>query len=296
MNLVFKALADPTRRRILQLLRERPMTAGEIAEKVTVSKPTLSAHFAVLREAGLVGSDKSGTTITYQLRLSVLEEALLEFAQAVGIDPAKRGKTIGRGNMLDRRAMLVVAALDLAMLVAAIWLAVHATRGPLIIISFLEPVCVVMVMAVLYWRLQNASGDRAAWAACAGFFAVSYAVICAGLQFWVVLTVLKVITPPALLWGRRLFFALLGAHLLIFGNWMAKLPPPGFWRPTWLSLSAAGEAAMLRFIGWVFALYGLIMIATAVLLPMNLVAPMIVSLTLATVIVVGVRRRQLKTR
>jgi DNA-binding transcriptional ArsR family regulator len=98
MNLVFKALADPTRRRILQLLRERPMTAGEIAEKVTVSKPTLSAHFAVLREAGLIGSDKRGTTITYQLRLSVLEEALLEFAQAVGIDPARRGKIIGRGK------------------------------------------------------------------------------------------------------------------------------------------------------------------------------------------------------
>jgi DNA-binding transcriptional ArsR family regulator len=98
MNLVFKALADPTRRRILQLLRERPMTAWEIAGGVTVSKPTLSAHFAVLREAGLVGSDKSGTTITYQLRLSVLEEALLEFAQAVGIDPARRGKTIGRGK------------------------------------------------------------------------------------------------------------------------------------------------------------------------------------------------------
>ena len=98
MNLVFKALADPTRRRILQLLKERPMTAGEIAERVTVSKPTLSAHFAVLREAGLVESDKSGTTITYQLRLSVLEETLLEFAQAVGIDAARRGKTVGRGK------------------------------------------------------------------------------------------------------------------------------------------------------------------------------------------------------
>ena len=98
MNLIFKALADPTRRRILQLLRERPMTAGELADRVTVSKPTLSAHFAVLREADLVGSDKTGTTITYRLKLSVLEEALLEFAQAVGIEPGKPAKSIARGK------------------------------------------------------------------------------------------------------------------------------------------------------------------------------------------------------
>jgi len=54
MNLVFKALSDPTRRRILQLLKERPMTAGQIAEHFDCAKPTLSAHFGVLREADLV--------------------------------------------------------------------------------------------------------------------------------------------------------------------------------------------------------------------------------------------------
>ena len=54
MDKVFKALADPTRRRILQMLREREMSAGEIAECFELSKPTLSGHFAVLREAGLV--------------------------------------------------------------------------------------------------------------------------------------------------------------------------------------------------------------------------------------------------
>jgi DNA-binding transcriptional ArsR family regulator len=98
MNLVFKALADPTRRRILQLLREQPMTAGELAAQVTVSKPTLSAHFAVLRAADLVASDKTGTTITYRLKLSVLEEALLEFAQAVGIGLVKHAKPTTRGK------------------------------------------------------------------------------------------------------------------------------------------------------------------------------------------------------
>jgi len=77
MSEVYKALADPTRRRILQLLREREMSAGEIADHFDLAKPTLSGHFAVLREAGLVTPVKAGTTITYHLNVSVLEEALL---------------------------------------------------------------------------------------------------------------------------------------------------------------------------------------------------------------------------
>ena len=92
MNQVFKALADPTRRKVLQLLRQRPMTAGELSGHFDVSKPTMSAHFAVLREADLVDAVKQGTTITYRLKLSVLEDALLGFAQAFGIgaaDPAE---------------------------------------------------------------------------------------------------------------------------------------------------------------------------------------------------------------
>ena len=86
MNKIFKALADPTRRRVLQLLRERPMTAGELAEHFPVSKPTMSAHFAVLREADLVAAHKEGKTVIYQLKMSVLEEALMGFAQAFGIE------------------------------------------------------------------------------------------------------------------------------------------------------------------------------------------------------------------
>jgi len=85
MNLVFKALSDPTRRQILQLLRRKPMNAGELAEHFPVAKSTLSAHFAILREADLVEASKSGTVITYMLKVSVLEEALLAFANTVGI-------------------------------------------------------------------------------------------------------------------------------------------------------------------------------------------------------------------
>lgn len=61
------------------------MTAGELASHFESSKATMSAHFAVLREAGLVFADKQGTTITYGLRLSVLEDALLGFAESLGI-------------------------------------------------------------------------------------------------------------------------------------------------------------------------------------------------------------------
>ena len=74
---VYKAIADPTRRKIMQLLRERDMTAGKLAEKFNFAKPTLSRHFSVLREADLIQGTKSGTTITYRLNVSVLEETML---------------------------------------------------------------------------------------------------------------------------------------------------------------------------------------------------------------------------
>ncbi len=60
MNRVFKALSDPSRRKVLQLLHQRPMTAGELADEFDVSKPTMSAHFAVLREADLAPPESKG--------------------------------------------------------------------------------------------------------------------------------------------------------------------------------------------------------------------------------------------
>jgi DNA-binding transcriptional ArsR family regulator len=98
MNKVFKALSDPTRRRVLQLLRRRPMTAGELAEEFAVSKPTMSAHFAVLREADLIEAEKTGTTITYRLKMSVLEDALLSFTQAFGIELKINAPVAGRAK------------------------------------------------------------------------------------------------------------------------------------------------------------------------------------------------------
>ena len=101
MNLVFKALADPTRRKVLELLREGPKNAGELADHFDFAKPTMSAHFAVLREAGLVEAEKDGKQVIYRLKLSVLEDALLGFAKIFGVratapataaaKPAKQG-------------------------------------------------------------------------------------------------------------------------------------------------------------------------------------------------------------
>jgi DNA-binding transcriptional ArsR family regulator len=77
VNGVYRALSDPTRRRILELLRERDLTAGELASHFQLAKPTMSGHFNVLRAADLIQAERSGTTITYSLNVTVLEEALM---------------------------------------------------------------------------------------------------------------------------------------------------------------------------------------------------------------------------
>lgn len=87
MSEVFKALSDPTRREVLKLLRKGPKSAGELASHFDVSKPTMSVHFRVLKDAGLVRTERNGRSIEYSLCMSVLEEALMGFAQIFGLDP-----------------------------------------------------------------------------------------------------------------------------------------------------------------------------------------------------------------
>lgn len=76
INAVFEALSHPVRRQILALLRKGPMTAGDLAGHFELSKPTLSVHFAKLREAELVTVERQGTSLIYHLNMSILEEAL----------------------------------------------------------------------------------------------------------------------------------------------------------------------------------------------------------------------------
>lgn len=73
---VFTALSDPTRREILALLREGDRTAGELAERFPLAKSTLSGHFTVLRDAGLIVSERQGTRVVYSINQSAVEEAL----------------------------------------------------------------------------------------------------------------------------------------------------------------------------------------------------------------------------
>lgn len=92
MNKVFEALAHPTRRAILEMLKQGSRTAGELAESFAVSKPTMSGHFAKLREAGLIQADQRGTTIFYSINISVLEEVLLGFMERMSVAPAEEGE------------------------------------------------------------------------------------------------------------------------------------------------------------------------------------------------------------
>jgi len=98
MSEVYKALADPSRRRILELLREREMSAGEIADHFDLAKPTLSGHFAVLKAADLVQAEKHGTTIIYRLNISVLEEALMALMNGFRLGAVKASGSSEKGT------------------------------------------------------------------------------------------------------------------------------------------------------------------------------------------------------
>ena len=75
-NNAFKALSDPTRRKILQLLKEKDLTAGEIAESFEISKPSISHHLNLLKQANLVMDERQGQNIIYSLNTTVFQELL----------------------------------------------------------------------------------------------------------------------------------------------------------------------------------------------------------------------------
>jgi DNA-binding transcriptional ArsR family regulator len=76
LNNLFKALNDPTRREILELLKTKDMTAGEIADQFNISKPSISHHLDLLKQAGLVVSVKEGQFIIYSINTTVMDEML----------------------------------------------------------------------------------------------------------------------------------------------------------------------------------------------------------------------------
>ena len=81
MNKLFKALNDPTRREILELLQKGDRTAGEIADRFQISKPSISHHLDLLKQAGLVEAVKEGQFINYSLNTTVVDEIVKWFIQ-----------------------------------------------------------------------------------------------------------------------------------------------------------------------------------------------------------------------
>ena len=82
-NSAFKALSDPTRRKILQLLRDKDRTAGEIADQFQISKPSISHHLSQLKQAGLILDERSGQNIYYSLNMTVFQEVMSFFLDLV---------------------------------------------------------------------------------------------------------------------------------------------------------------------------------------------------------------------
>ncbi|MFQ9279382.1 MAG: autorepressor SdpR family transcription factor [Ruminococcus sp.] len=73
---MWKALADPTRRKILSLLKDKDMNAGEIANEFNMTKPSISNHLNILKQADLVDAEKVGQNVNYSLKTSVLQDVL----------------------------------------------------------------------------------------------------------------------------------------------------------------------------------------------------------------------------
>jgi DNA-binding transcriptional ArsR family regulator len=76
LNETFKALADPTRRKILELLKERDLTAGEISECFNMTKPSISNHLKILKQADLVQDEKRGQFVIYSLNTTVFQDLI----------------------------------------------------------------------------------------------------------------------------------------------------------------------------------------------------------------------------
>jgi len=90
INDVFRALSDPTRREILRILQSGDLSAGEIANRFPLARSTLSGHFNILKQAGLIVTERQGTTIVYSLDTSALDEAMSAVMDLFGVGKNER--------------------------------------------------------------------------------------------------------------------------------------------------------------------------------------------------------------
>lgn len=84
MNNVFKALSDPTRRKILELLKDQPLNAGEIAEYFNITKPSISHHLSILKNSHLIIDERQGQNIVYSLNSTVFQDVIRWFYDFIG--------------------------------------------------------------------------------------------------------------------------------------------------------------------------------------------------------------------
>jgi DNA-binding transcriptional ArsR family regulator len=98
MNETFKALSDPTRRQILRLLRQRDMTAGEIADHFSLTKPSISHHLNSLKQAKLVLDERHGQQIVYSLNTTVVQEVMGWFMEILSTKEKREDETHGRAE------------------------------------------------------------------------------------------------------------------------------------------------------------------------------------------------------
>lgn len=92
-NEIFKALSDPTRREILSLLGRGEMSAGKLAEKFDMTKPSMSHHFSVLKDADLITSRREGQQIIYSLNTTVVQDMLAWLMDFFNSDRERRKKS-----------------------------------------------------------------------------------------------------------------------------------------------------------------------------------------------------------
>jgi DNA-binding transcriptional ArsR family regulator len=92
MDSAFKALADPTRREILRLLSGGEMSAGQLAERFPISAPSMSHHFGVLRQAGLVTARREGQQILYALNTTVFQDVVSALLDLFGPERSRKRK------------------------------------------------------------------------------------------------------------------------------------------------------------------------------------------------------------
>jgi ArsR family transcriptional regulator, arsenate/arsenite/antimonite-responsive transcriptional repressor len=90
MNDVFRALSDPTRREILELLRSGPRTSGEIADKFSTSWATISRHLSVLKDAELILVERNGQHMVYELNTTVFQEVVENLIKWLGPRPRRK--------------------------------------------------------------------------------------------------------------------------------------------------------------------------------------------------------------